>query len=72
MIPFSIGCALYCRKYKYKRLKNRYRCLREMGTPQFGDPGPHIPSDMGTGGPHITRDMGTGGPQNSGDMGILQ
>ena len=26
------------------------RCPREMGTPQFGDPSPHIPSDMGTGG----------------------
>ena len=49
-----------------------YRCPREMGTPQFGDPGPHIPSDMGTPGPHITRDMGLWGPQNSGDMGIPQ
>ena len=52
--------------------KKKTRCLREMGTPQFGDPSPHIPSDMGTGGPHITRDLGTPGPQNSGDMGILQ
>ena len=43
-----------------------------MGTPQFGDPGPHIPSDMGTGGGHITRDMWPWGPQNSDDMGILQ
>ena len=25
MIPFSLGCALYCCKYKYKRLKYRYR-----------------------------------------------
>ena len=48
------------------------RCLREMGTPQYGDPGPHIPSDMGTGEPHITRDVGPWGPQNSGDMGTLQ
>ena len=48
------------------------RCLREMGTPQNGDPGPHIPSDMGAGGPHITRDVGPWGPQNSGDMGTLQ
>ena len=43
-----------------------------MGTPQYGDPGPHIPSDMGTGEPHITRDVGPWGPQNSGDMGTLQ
>ena len=55
-------------------VKNKfsYRCLREMRTHQFGDPGPHVPSDMGTGGPHITRDMGTRGPQHSGNMGILQ
>ena len=46
------------------------RCPREMGTPQFGDPRPHIPSDMGTGGEHITRDMGPWGPKNTGDMGI--
>ena len=50
--------------------ENRYP--REMGTPQFGDPGPHIPSDMGTPGPHITRDMGPWDPKNSGDMGISQ
>ena len=48
------------------------QCPREMGTPQFGDPGPHILSDMGTPGPHITRDMGAWGPKNSGDMGISQ
>ena len=30
MIPFSLGCALYCRKYKYKRLKNRYRYFKIM------------------------------------------
>ena len=24
MTPFSLGCALYCRKYKYKRLKYRH------------------------------------------------
>ena len=49
---------------------SKTRCPREMGTPQFGDPGPHIPSDMGTPSPHITRDMGAWGPQNSGGMGI--
>ena len=27
-----------------------HRCLREMGTPKFRDPDPHIPSDVGTGG----------------------
>ena len=43
------------------------RCLREMGTPQFGDGG-----GGGGGGGHITKDMGTRGLQNSGDMGILQ
>ena len=43
-----------------------------MGTPQFGDPGRHISSDMGTPGSHITRDIGPWGPQNSGDMGIPQ
>ena len=48
------------------------RCPHEMGTPQFGDPGPHIPSDMGTPGPHIPSDMGAWGPKNSGDMGISQ
>ena len=57
--------------------RSERRRLREMGTPkmgtpQNGDPGPHIPSDMGTGGPHITRDVGPWGPQNSGDMGTLQ
>ena len=42
-----------------------------MGIPQFGDPRPHIPSDMGTGGEHDHyRDMGAWGPKNSGDMGI--
>ena len=30
------------------------RCLREMWTPQFGDPSPHIPSDMGTRGGAIS------------------
>ena len=34
------------------------RCLREMGTPQFGDPKPHIPSDMEIGWGHITKDTG--------------
>ena len=24
----------------------KYRCPREMAIPQFGDPGPHVPSDM--------------------------
>ena len=55
-----------------RRSATTYRCLREMGTPQYGDPGPHIPSDMGTGEPHITRDVGPWGPQNSGDVGTLQ
>ena len=36
------------------------RCPREMGTPQFGDPRPHIPSDMGTGGGSIS--LGIWGP----------
>ena len=54
----------------WERCKSR--CPREMGTPQFGDPSPHIPSDMGTPGPHITRNIGPWGPQNSGDMGIPQ
>ena len=31
-----------------------------MGTPQNGDPGPHIPSDMGTGGGPIS--LGMWGP----------
>ena len=62
------------RRYKVRSAIFRFsdRCPREMGTPQFGDPSPHIPSDMGTPGPHITRDMGPWGPQNSGDMGIPQ
>ena len=30
MIPFLLDCALYCRKYKYKRLKNRYRYFKIM------------------------------------------
>ena len=58
--------------YQYVLIICTYRCLREMGTPLYGDPGPHIPSDMGTGEPHITRDVGPWGPQNSGGMGTLQ
>ena len=69
----SLAVCKFCTVKSEERFAQGYdRCLREMGTPQNGDPGPHIPSDMGTGGPHITRDVGLWGPQNSGDMGTIQ